>query len=119
MNNILPDSGERTNFGKNAAIRESSDGKGRPSLISPELIFRISKHLELGALKYEPRNWEKGMPYSRVMDSIIRHTFQYLDGDNEEDHLAAIVCNVMFLMHYEKHNKGLLDIPSRMNNEDK
>ena len=111
--NKLPDSGERQEF-KTGAVRETASGKGSPSLISPELIFRLSKHLELGAKKYAPRNWESGFPFSRVMDSLLRHVFQYIAGDNAEDHLAAITCNVMFLMHFEKYHPELQDFPLRL-----
>ena len=116
MHNKLQDSGERQNF-ETGAVRDTATGKGMPSLISPELIFRLSKHLELGAQKYKARNWEAGFPYSRVMDSLLRHVFQYIDGDNSEDHLAAITCNVMFLMHFEKHHPELQDFPLRLKEE--
>ncbi len=43
----------------------------------------------------------KGMPYRRTADSMIRHIFQWLAGDEEEDHLAAICFGAMCLMTYE------------------
>ena len=107
----MQDSGERQQF-NTGAVRDTAEGKGMPSLISPELIFRLSKWLELGARKYTPRNWEKGIYISRCLDSTIRHLFKYLDGQNDEDHLAAIACNIMFIMHFEKHLPQMQDLPS-------
>jgi hypothetical protein len=106
----MQDSGERQQF-DTGAIRDTAEGKGMPSLISPELIFRLSQWLELGAKKYAPRNWEKGIYISRCLDSAIRHLFKYLAGWDDEDHLAAIACNIMFIMHFEKHLPQMQDLP--------
>jgi len=84
------------------AQRDSSEGKGRPSLISPVLIHRLGVHLAKGAEHYGDDNWSKGMPFRRTADSIIRHINQWLAGDEEEDHLAAIAFGVMCLMTFEE-----------------
>jgi hypothetical protein len=86
---------------ESGAQRDDCMGKGRPSLISPTLLLRLSHHLEEGAKHYGDRNWEKGMPYCRVIDSIYRHLIAFQQREYDEDHLAAIAANVMFLMHYE------------------
>lgn len=84
------------------AQRDSTEGKGRPSLISPVLIHRLGVLLEKGAKHYGADNWMKGMPYRRTADSMIRHIFQWLAGDPEEDHLAAVCFGAMCLMTYEE-----------------
>lgn len=91
----------KTEF-ETGAKRDTDEGKGRPSLISPVLIHRLSVLLAKGAKHYGDDNWTKGMPYRRTMDSVIRHAFQWLAGDGEEDHLAAIAFGVMCLMTYEE-----------------
>jgi hypothetical protein len=78
-------------------------------LISEEFIRRLAIRLEAGAKRYGPDNWRKGMPFCRTADSLIRHIFQWLDRDSTEDHLAAIACNAMFLMHYEQAHRNLDD----------
>jgi len=83
------------------AHRDSTEGKGRPSLISPILIHRLGVQLGLGEDHYGADNWCSGMPFRRTADSLIRHIGQWLAGDEEEDHLAAIAANTMFLMYYE------------------
>jgi hypothetical protein len=42
------------------------------------------------------------MPFSRVVDSLERHVQAFKAGDNTEDHLAAVMCNAMFLLHYQE-----------------
>ena len=84
------------------AKRDTAEGKGRPSLISPVLIHRLGVHLAEGAKHYGDDNWAKGMPYRRTADSMIRHIFQWLAGDTEEDHLSAVCFGAMCLMTYEE-----------------
>ena len=92
---------KKTEF-ETGATRDDSAGKGRPSLISPVLIHRTAKHLAAGEEHYGKDNWTKGMPYCRTADSLVRHIYQWLAQDDSEDHLAAIACNTMFLMHFEE-----------------
>lgn len=84
------------------AQRDMDDGKGKPSLISPVLIHHLGVLLAKGAEHYGADNWAKGMPYRRTADSIIRHIYQWLAGDVEEDHLAAVCFGAMCLMTYEE-----------------
>ena len=110
----MHDSGERQNF-ETGAVRDTTIGKGRFDLLSPEVLFRVTKWLELGANKYHDRNWEKGMNISRCFDSAMRHLVKYLDGWDDEDHLAAVVTNVMFIMHFEKNMPEMQDLPKWIN----
>lgn len=88
------------------------------STMSPELVKRLGNWLALGAAKYAARNWEKGIPLDRTMASLLRHINEHRAGDRSEDHLAAIECNLMFLVHTEEMIKRCLlpaqlaDIPS-------
>jgi hypothetical protein len=71
----------------------------------------------MGAEKYAPRNWERGLPVSRSMASLCRHLMKYQQGCTDEDHVAAIMCNAMFIAHTEEMCKrgvlpmSLLDMP--------
>lgn len=79
--------------------------------LNPGGVFRLARHFENGADKYTPRNWEKGIPISRFTDSMVRHGFNYLEGKDDEDHLAACVWNAVCL--YETRlriNSGILPI---------
>lgn len=114
----MKDSGERRQF-DTGAQRDRAKGKGRYDLISPIALQRLAVVLEKGALKYEDRNWEKGMPMSVFLDSGLRHLFQYLEGSRDEDHLGQAMFNVMAAMHTEEciNNQGTLpaslyDVPN-------
>ena len=51
------------------------------------------------------------------MASIHRHLMLYMQGATDEDHLAAVATNIMFLLHFEEGVKrgflpeNLLDLP--------
>jgi len=63
---------------------------------------RDARHMENGAVKYGDRNWEKGQPLSRYLDSAMRHIQKYLMGHRDEDHMAAARWNIGALMHTEE-----------------
>lgn len=108
------DSGDRKDFGT-GAIRDRGEAiKGRFVLLSPIAMRRVAIRSELGERKYgDGRNWEKGMPLSEFMDSAMRHINQYLEGDTEEDHLAAAAWNLNCIMHLEETLPAMQDIPTR------
>ena len=115
MNNpdfILKDSGERQTF-DTGAVRDSEAGKGRFDLIPTQMLFRLAKHYERGAVKYDDRNWEKGMSISRCIDSAMRHLTKYVAGWNDEPHLDAAFCNLAADMFYEYEHPELMDLPDR------
>jgi hypothetical protein len=92
--------GERL-FGSGAK-RDPNSNKGRYDLLSPIFIRRLAVHTQKGGKVRGDRNWEAGMPMDAVLDSAIRHMFNYLEGDRSEDHLAAAAWNVMNLIHTEE-----------------
>ncbi len=97
----MEDSGSRDTF-STGCVRDNGENKPRPDLISPFAKFRLGEWLRLGAEKYDERNWEKGMSISRCLEAIDRHYCQYQMGMRNEDHIAAVMCNAMFIMHYEE-----------------
>lgn len=105
---LLKDSGERQKF-DTGAVRDTAEGKGRYDLVSPIAIRRLAVVLEKGAKKYQSRNWEKGMPLGRFLDSAKRHIDQYLEGHRDEDHLGQAMFNIMGCIHVEEMiNRGKL-----------
>jgi len=118
----LKDSGNREQF-ITGAIREPNLDRGRYDLISPIGLRALAIHYERGARKYEERNWEKGLPLSRHLNSAIRHLQEFLEGDRSEDHLSACVFNCFAITHnLERIDKGelpldLQDLPAVKNHE--
>lgn len=100
----MNDSGERKEF-TTGAVRDASAGKGRFDLIPAYPLFRLAKLYEAGAKKYAERNWEKGIPTGRFMDSAFRHLMNFQDGDRSEDHLAAVLWNIAGLIWTEEQVK--------------
>ncbi len=108
MTKNMKDSGKRRKF-KTGAVRDRGEEKPRPALISPFFRERLGRWLMLGANKYSARNWEKGMPISECVESLERHLMFYRQGKTDEDHLVAIPCNAMFIIHYEEMiSRGML-----------
>lgn len=118
----VKDSGERREFGT-GAVRDKSSGKGRFDLLPPFAMKRLARHFENGAVKYEARTWEKGIPISAFMDSAGRHLNCYLAGMRDEDHLAAAAWNVMCAIDtIERIARGILpmglnDLPLLLEDE--
>ena len=108
----IKDSGSRREFAS-GAVRDVQEGKGRLDLLPACAILRVAKHFENGALKYDERNWEKGIPVHSYIDSALRHLMKYLDGQNDEDHLCAAAWNCLCAMWTEEKRPDLQDIPTR------
>lgn len=106
----IKDSGHRQTY-DTGANRDSPIGKGMMNLIPAASILRVSRHYELGGLKYSYNNWTKGIPNSRYVDAALRHLFKYLAGCQDEDHLSAVAWNVLCLMHNEQYMPEMQDIP--------
>jgi len=107
--NDVKDSGKREQF-TTGSKRDSRDGKGRFDLIDPWALKRLAVHYENGAKKYGDRNWEKGQPSSRYLDSALRHLNNYLMGLRDEDHLAAAAWNIFAILHNEEIHKEMHDL---------
>ena len=97
---VTKDSGKHIEYATGMK-RDTNEGKGRYDLISPLALRRLAQILERGAVKYDAHNWEKGSPYSRLMESTLRHLNQYLEGMRDEDHLAAAMFGCMVMIHQE------------------
>ena len=97
---VIKDSGTRSEF-STGAVRDGESGKGRFDLLPCHALTRLAQHFENGARKYADRNWEKGIPTHRYLDSAMRHLLKYLDGQRDEDHAAAAAWNVLCLIETE------------------
>ena len=128
---ITKDSGQRQEF-ETGAVRDVDDGKPKyeeiPLSFLKELALLLPKHEDArvdlvpvnaflricdlygrGSKKYFDRNWERGIPLKRMFASILRHVFQYMEGDRSEDHLSAIGWGALGVMFFEQQiSLGLL-----------
>lgn len=74
----------------------------------------IAEVLDFGAIKYDRGNWKKGMPWMKIVNSMLRHIFAWtlgekIDPESGKSHLAHAACNILFLMYYEKHRQSFDD----------
>ena len=97
MTTAIKDSGTRQEF-TTGAVRDAQAGKGRYDLLPTRAMRELAMHFEAGANKYEARNWEKGIPLSRYVDSATRHGFAALEGQTDENHAAAAAWNWLCFM---------------------
>ena len=72
--------GELKDVYEGGAIRNSRAGKGRYDLIPTKALIRLARVYEVGGIAHGDRNWEKGIPTDRLVDSAMRHIVQYWDG---------------------------------------
>lgn len=104
-------SGKKNHY-KGGATRDNNEGKGAYELISPFMIKRLAGVYERGAKNHGDRNWEQGVPFSRLLQSALRHTYQFLEGKRDEDHLGQAVWNLAAIMHFQGLGReDLNDLP--------
>lgn len=80
-------------------------------LLPPDAVEEILKVLAFGAAKYDRRNWEKGMAWSRPFAALMRHMWAWQQGEDKDpetgiSHLAHAGCCILFLLAYEKRGIG-------------
>lgn len=87
-------------------------GKNRLGLISFPALWEVGKVYTAGSMKYADRNWEKGAPYSEVLDCALRHLFKAIVGHKHDPdlkqrtgmdiwHWSQAIWNLLFLQHME------------------
>ena len=95
------------------ATRDKRAGKGRYDLITPFMLERLAGVYERGAVNHGDRNWEKGIPTSRLVDSAMRHINQFREGLRDEDHIAQAIWNLACIIHFEElKREDLNDVPN-------
>ena len=93
FNNNFKDSGKRQEF-ETGAVRDVQQSKGRYDLMPPFASMFLARIYENGCLKYGDRNWERGIPVERYLDSAMRHIMKYQAGMRDEPHLSMALWNL-------------------------
>lgn len=93
----IKDSGERVEF-PSGMVRDVCRGKVNWLLVrSGPMLRRWAQHLTAGAEKYEEDNWLKASgeeELRRFKQSACRHFEQWIGGETDEDHAAAVFYNI-------------------------
>src|SRR5690606_41173239 len=80
-----------------------------PISYKDQMLTRWAKHMASGAERYEDRNWEQFSDweaYDRAKASAFRHFMQWMNGEQDEDHAAAIFFNVMAAEYVQGRIEG-------------
>ena len=99
--------------------RKDDGGKSPHHLIAPEMQEALAQVLAFGAAKYAPRNWEKGMAWSRPFSALMRHMWAGWGGERNDaetgmSHLWHAACCLMVLVAYERRQIGQDDRPAQV-----
>lgn len=91
-------------------------GKLRMELLPPDALEALARILTDGAVKYNERNWEKGMSWSRPYAALLRHLLAFwrgqdIDPESGHPHLWHVLCNAVFLTSYQIRSAGKDDRP--------
>lgn len=91
-------------------------GKIRYTLIPVEAEEAEARVWMKGAEKYGEANWQKGLPFKSVLDSLQRHAKalqkgQLIDPETGEPHAAHIRCNAAMLIVFAITHPELNDLP--------
>lgn len=113
MKFVTKDSGKRQEF-STGMRRDIQDDKPRYDLCIPidckePLLKRWAELMARGAIKYGDRNWEKACTQEeldRFKASAARHFVQWLMGETDEDHCAAVVFNLQGVEYVRERMKN-------------
>lgn len=75
--------------------------KIRYDLIPVKPLKRLAARYVLGAEKYAPDDWKK-CDRAYFIEKGLRHFYQWLDGERDEDHLAAAAFHIFALMYFDE-----------------
>lgn len=81
-------------------------GKVRMDLVPAEWIIGLAEVCTMGAEKYEPWLWTKGMPRWRLIASNLRHTYAWIRGEHKDaesglDHRLHAAWNLLVDYSYD------------------
>ena len=95
------------------AGKKLDQGKAPIHLVPTEIVVGIAMAFGMGAEKYGEWNYREGISYTRLIDSLLRHTLAFLNGeDNDPEsgypHTWHIGANIAML-EWMRVNKPELD----------
>jgi hypothetical protein len=93
---------------------DKKDDKLPMELLPVEALVGYAEVMRMGAKKYEPRNWEKGIHYSRLYAAALRHLIAWYGGEDKDPesgllHTKHALWNIGALIAFQERNRTDLD----------
>ena len=107
----------RWNLNSNTDRAKKFDGEKLRYELIPATPLRALAHVyTIGANKYAPRNWEKGLAWGRIFGAMMRHAWAWwrrerFDPQDGQHHLASVAWCAFALIEYEVTHQELDDRP--------
>ncbi len=82
---------------KGGMVRGLDESKPNYLLLWQPMLKRWAEHMTKGAKHYGKHNWMKASgrdELERFQESALRHMFQWLNGEIDEDHASAVFFNI-------------------------
>lgn len=83
--------------GKRGVVEERYD------LVPPIGMQQVAVAMAEGAKRYGDLNWH-GLPVSNCTNHALKHIYQWIDGNRDEDHLGHAAANLLMAAELEKRN---------------
>ena len=101
---------------KTAAGVKNDGGKARWDLLSGDALQEAAEIMTLGAVKYAPRNYLKGIAWGRYFAAAMRHLWGWWRGEDYDQetgksHLSHALCCIMILRDLSIHRPEFDDRP--------
>lgn len=95
----------------NEAVKDDDD-KPRYDLLPPNALSELVAVYTMGAKKYAPRNWEKGLRWGRVFAALMRHAWAWWSGESRDhesglNHMAHVAWCALALAEYNMSPKNV------------
>ena len=83
-----------------------NEGKPKWSYVHFKSLEPMVRVLEYGAQKYAPDNWKIGLDLDEILESLSRHLFALMDGEEFDKesglpHIGHLMCNSMFYNYHK------------------
>ena len=103
-----------------SAGRKDDSGKPRYDLIPPIPLKELAELFAIGAKKYGPRNWEKGIAWGRFYRAMMGHANAFWSGEERDSedgqkHLTSVAWCALVLLEYGRTHPELDDRPQGLN----
>ena len=84
-----------------------NEGKRKWSLVHFKSLEPMIEVLEFGAGKYGAFNWQKGLDRIEILESMMRHIADLIDGETHDKesgkpHMGHIQANAMFYNYFNE-----------------